>query len=165
MRSLSCLPFAVAALGAVAMSAASPVDAGTAHAAPAAAQSAPSRPAFTAEDRAGADIPGFRDVRFDADDVDAFRSALPQAKGPWLAFSAGGSDGAFGAGLMVGLGKANRRPDFAMVTGASTGALTATYTFVGRAYDKALEEGYTQLTAADVFEIGSTPEVSSTHGR
>jgi hypothetical protein len=60
------------------------------------------------------------------------RAARPQllAKGArpvvnFLALSGGGSDGAFGAGVLAGWTASGKRPEFDIVTGVSTGALTA----------------------------------------
>ena len=44
-----------------------------------------------------------------------------------LALSGGGAGGAFGAGALVGLSRAQQRPDFNIVTGVSTGALIAPF--------------------------------------
>ena len=49
----------------------------------------------------------------------------------FLAVSGGGSDGAFGAGLLVGWSARGDRPEFDIVTGISTGALTAPFAFLG----------------------------------
>lgn len=53
----------------------------------------------------------------------------------FLAMSGGGDYGAFGAGFLVGWGRAtdpaHRRPDFDVVTGVSTGALLAPFAYVG----------------------------------
>ena len=62
-----------------------------------------------------------------------FKRLLPQASGPWLAISGGGSDGAFGGGLLTGWSQSGNRPEFAAVTGASIGALIAPYAFLGSA--------------------------------
>src|SRR5688572_8153284 len=43
----------------------------------------------------------------------------------YLSISGGGSDGAFGAGLLNGWTKTGTRPHFKVVTGVSTGALIA----------------------------------------
>jgi hypothetical protein len=43
-----------------------------------------------------------------------------------LALSGGGSHGAYGAGVLIGWTDAGTRPEFDVVTGISTGALTAT---------------------------------------
>jgi hypothetical protein len=61
----------------------------------------------------------------------------------YLAISGGGSDGAFGAGLLVGWSETGSRPRFDVVTGISTGALTAPFAFLGSDYDAQLKEVYT----------------------
>jgi hypothetical protein len=129
--------------------------------APAAAAQAPKLPPrtpFTAADEAAATIPGMPDARFWADSETDFEKALPPQPGPWLILTTGGSDGAFGAGLLNGLSAAGDRPDYAVVTGVSTGALMAPFAFAGPKYDAALKDAYTKITSADVFEVGSTGE-------
>ncbi len=61
----------------------------------------------------------------------------------YLAVSGGGSNGAFGAGLLVGWTQTGTRPEFTMVTGISTGALTAPFAFLGPDYDEQLKIVYT----------------------
>ncbi len=71
---------------------------------------------------------------------------LKQGRRPtisFLAISGGGSDGAYGAGLLVGWSASGKRPEFDIVTGVSTGALTAPFAFLGRRYDPALKAVYT----------------------
>lgn len=68
-----------------------------------------------------------------------------------IAFSGGGENGAFGAGLACGWTRNGTRPDFALVTGISTGALTAPLVFAGRHRDAQLRAAYTDITVADVF--------------
>jgi predicted patatin/cPLA2 family phospholipase len=118
----------------------------------------PPRTPFTAADDAIAAIPGIPDARFWADSQSDFAKALPAQPGPWLILSTGGSDGAFGAGLLNGLSAAGKRPDYTVVTGVSTGALMAPFAFAGPKYDEALKEAYTKISAADIFEVGSTGE-------
>jgi predicted acylesterase/phospholipase RssA len=60
-----------------------------------------------------------------------------------LALSGGGAGGAFGAGALVGLTQSGKRPQFAVVTGVSAGALIAPYAFLGPAWDQQLMEIYT----------------------
>jgi hypothetical protein len=55
-----------------------------------------------------------------------------------LVLSGGGSDGPFGAGLLVGWTKAGTRPEFSIVTGISAGALIAPFAFLGPEYDDEL---------------------------
>ncbi|MDR3531245.1 MAG: patatin-like phospholipase family protein [Rhodopila sp.] len=69
-----------------------------------------------------------------------------------LAVSGGGADGAFGAGLLTGWTEAGTRPEFKLVTGVSTGALTAPFAFLGSAWDPQLTTVYTGIKPADVFE-------------
>src|ERR1700754_4443830 len=68
-----------------------------------------------------------------------------------LAISGGGENGAFGAGLMNGWTETGTRPEFEMVTGISTGALSAPFAFMGPAYDQQLKEVYTTTDASRVF--------------
>jgi hypothetical protein len=60
-----------------------------------------------------------------------------------LAISGGAAGGAFGAGVLTGLTLAGRRPNFALVTGVSTGALIAPFAFLGSSWDQRLREAYT----------------------
>jgi hypothetical protein len=69
-----------------------------------------------------------------------------------LAVSGGGENGAFGAGLLCGWTEAGTRPVFELVTGVSTGALTAPFAFLGSSYDPQLRAVYTELKPADVLE-------------
>ena len=69
-----------------------------------------------------------------------------------LAISGGGENGAFGAGLLNGWTEAGNRPTFSLVTGVSTGALTAPFAYLGPRYDAALKAVYTDITPKDVLE-------------
>lgn len=71
----------------------------------------------------------------------------------YLSISGGGSDGAFGAGLINGWTESGERPHFKVVTGVSTGALIAPYAFLGPDYDDELKESYTTVDASHIFEI------------
>ena len=117
----------------------------------------PERKPFSAQDQAAAGLPAFPDARFFADSAADFRLALPPRTGPWLALSAGGEDGAFGAGVLTGW-SGRGRPEFSLVSGVSTGALIGVYAFLGSGYDAALEAAYTTINATDVFEVAGTPE-------
>jgi predicted acylesterase/phospholipase RssA len=68
-----------------------------------------------------------------------------------LALSGGGSHGAYGAGVLIGWTDAGTRPEFDVVTGISTGALTATAVFLGQEYDDTLRT-YTKVTNKDIFK-------------
>jgi predicted acylesterase/phospholipase RssA len=67
----------------------------------------------------------------------------------FLAISGGGSDGAFGAGLLSGWSARGTRPEFEIVTGISTGALIAPFAFLGKRYDPVIKEIYTSYTTKD----------------
>jgi Patatin-like phospholipase len=67
-----------------------------------------------------------------------------------LAISGGGSDGAFGAGVLNGWTASGKRPEFEIVTGVSTGALTAPFAFLGPRYDPALKAVFTTSTTSDI---------------
>jgi predicted acylesterase/phospholipase RssA len=69
----------------------------------------------------------------------------------YLAISGGGDDGAFGAGLLTGWTKRGNRPEFKLVTGISTGALSAPFAFLGPEYDEALAAVYTRTRPEDIF--------------
>src|SRR6267154_1061662 len=116
------------------------------------------RTPFTLEEQAAATIPGIPDARVWGDSETEFKRLLPTVSGPWLAISGGGADGAFGAGLLVGWTQSGNRPDFAVVTGASIGALIGPYAFLGSEFDGELTKNFTDITAADVFEAKPTPE-------
>ncbi len=68
-----------------------------------------------------------------------------------LVISGGGDNGAFGAGLLAGWTAHGDRPKFNLVTGISTGALTAPFAYLGSEYNSTLKELYTQIESKDVF--------------
>ena len=68
-----------------------------------------------------------------------------------LAISGGADYGAFGAGVLSGWSKTGTRPEFTVVTGISTGALTAPFAFLGPRYDTALAEVYGGLPPSSIF--------------
>jgi hypothetical protein len=70
-----------------------------------------------------------------------------------LAISGGAAGGAFGAGVLVGLSRAARRPKFEIVTGVSTGALMAPFAFLGSDWDGRLTEAYTGGHAAGLWSL------------
>jgi hypothetical protein len=125
---------------------------------PVEANAKPQRGDFSLEDEADAVVLGMPDARAWGDSEDEFARLLPKAQGPWLAMSGGGSDGAYAAGLLTAMTKAGNRPDFAVVTGASIGALIAPYAFLGPRYDDQLEKQFTTITAGDIFEDRATSD-------
>ncbi|WP_373506502.1 patatin-like phospholipase family protein [Thiocapsa sp.] len=80
----------------------------------------------------------------------------------YLAISGGGSDGAFGAGLLNGWSAAGTRPEFTIVTGISTGALIAPFAFLGPAYDAELRGFYTRYATKDLLRKRSWIEILGT---
>ena len=68
-----------------------------------------------------------------------------------LAVSGGGEDGAFGAGILCGWSDQGSRPTFELVTGVSTGALTAPFAFLGTEWDRELKAVYTDISPKDVL--------------
>jgi hypothetical protein len=70
---------------------------------------------------------------------------------PLLALSGGGSNGAFGAGLLCGWTKTGKRPVFKVVTGVSAGSLQATWAFLGSDYDEQLRSIFVDVSTKDVY--------------
>ncbi|NQZ53989.1 MAG: patatin-like phospholipase family protein [Piscirickettsiaceae bacterium] len=113
-----------------------------------------------------AEIPGVPGARFWADEWPKFSierfeqyseeefqqhfSGIYEQPHNYLAISGGGANGAFGAGLFAGWAALGTRPEFTMVTGVSTGALTAPFAFLGAEYDDVLKVLYTTTSTADI---------------
>src|SRR5690606_14993860 len=115
---------------------------------------------------APADVPGFPGVRLSVEQADdslreaARRLALPRSgwsREPFniLAISGGAAGGAWGAGLLAGLAASGRRPNFAIVTGVSTGAMIAPFAFLGPDWDERLADAYTGGHAARLLGLNS----------
>ena len=117
------------------------------------------RETFTATDLAGEAPQGLNDIRFNASDAQAsirFAEAARtrqarQKTFDVLAISGGGSNGAYGAGVLVGWTRTGERPEFDIVTGVSTGALTAPFAFLGPDWDRRLTQAYTSPDAAKIL--------------
>ena len=126
-------------------------------------------PAPPPEKAALAEVPGFPGVRSWGDEqpeisarrVAAMRRLLSERirQGATLPndgtvdvllLSGGGSDGAYGAGLLNGWTARGDRPEFWLVTGISTGALIAPFAFVGSSFDAELERFYTNTGTDDL---------------
>jgi predicted acylesterase/phospholipase RssA len=69
----------------------------------------------------------------------------------YLVISGGGPRGAYGAGVLIAWTKMGTRPEFTIVTGVSTGALTAPFAFLGSKYDQQLETVYTTLDTRQII--------------
>ncbi len=101
-----------------------------------------------------AQIPNMPNVRYWGDapppnllemlqEIDAQRKASGfEGDVATLAISGGADNGAFGAGLLNAWSDLGTRPEFAVVTGVSTGALTAPFAFLGSDYDDELKSLY-----------------------
>src|SRR3954471_14450302 len=119
-----------------------------------------SRDVYTASDLAGPPPKGLVGLRFNASDSEAaIRFAEParmraqtQRTFDVLALSGGGSNGAYGAGVLAGWTKRGERPEFDIVTGVSTGALTAPFAFLGPSWDDRLTEAYTGKAAGKILK-------------
>ena len=78
-----------------------------------------------------------------------------------LAVSGGGENGAFGSGLLCGWSEHGTRPVFELVTGVSTGALTAPFAYLGSSYDPQLRAVYTDSASSVFSKRGITAAVFS----
>ena len=78
-----------------------------------------------------------------------YTGSLPPVS--YLAISGGGDDGAYGAGFLNGWSQTGRRPQFKLVTGVSTGALTAPFAFLGKDYDPEIKFLYTSVSQKDIL--------------
>ena len=83
-------------------------------------------------------------------DLQADHASIFREPHNYLAISGGGANGAFGAGLLAGWTAAGTRPEFTMVTGVSTGALSAPFAFLGAEYDEQLKAVYTTTGTQDI---------------
>jgi predicted acylesterase/phospholipase RssA len=95
-----------------------------------------------------------QDLNINTTDPDALQrqfSGIMHTEHHYLAISGGGANGAYGAGVLVGWSQLGTRPEFTLVTGVSTGALTAPFAFLGPAYDEQLKLLYTTLDTSRIF--------------
>jgi Patatin-like phospholipase len=140
--------------------------------------STPSRgPAVPADAQDRAVIPQFHAIRSWADRMDdAFLEEIktsasreiaekrgegesgPMRAADYLAISGGGANGAYGAGVLCGWTETGTRPEFKVVTGISTGALSAPFAFLGPAHDETLRRVYTTLRTKDVAKTRNVIE-------
>ncbi len=116
-------------------------------------------------------IPGFANIRyFPLTEVEPLRQSIRQAyltetpdsyetladgwrRYNYLAISGGGSDGAFGSGILNGWTSKGNRPSFKVVTGVSTGALIAPFAFLGPDYDPQIKEAYTTVNPGRIYAV------------
>jgi len=88
-----------------------------------------------------------------------FRDEAAERRYNVLALSGGGSYGAYSAGVLNGWTASGQRPQFDIVSGVSTGALIATYAFLGPQYDSKLHEFYTTVSADQIYHMRHKPAV------
>lgn len=103
----------------------------------------------------GDEWPRWSKEKFDTLSDHEIRRSYPAIYGSehnYLAISGGGANGAYGAGLLGGWSATGTRPEFTMVTGISTGALSAPFAFLGEEYDALLREVYTTTRTEDVVK-------------
>jgi len=124
-----------------------------------------------------ADLPGIRDwgdvhsENLEQSALESIKQELAANQGKlepeanFLALSGGGGDGAFGAGILCGWTEAGTRPRFKLVTGISTGALIATFAFLGPEYDAKLKEAYTTISDKDIYTVTSVVKLVLNLGR
>ncbi|MDQ0542528.1 hypothetical protein QO001_001446 [Methylobacterium brachiatum] len=123
------------------------------------------RQAYTSAEAQVAEVAGIPNARAFADASVETLGAMMAAPGvrarpfAYLALSGGGGDGAYGAGVLKGWTESGRRPEFSLVSGVSTGALTAPFAFLGPAYDPMLEEIYTSGVASTLLKDPSLVNV------
>lgn len=130
-------------------------------------------PAVPSDRTSDAVVPGVPGARYYLrDDLDRWMQDSIDSGARWveaagedtpvhfLAISGGGDKGAFGAGLLLGWTAAGTRPEFQVVTGISTGALTAPFAFLGPDYDPVLRAVYTNVTSKDILDARFLPRAA-----
>jgi len=108
------------------------------------------------------EITRLQDPRIGANDIEALRAfsrdlaqrLVSSETHTILALSGGGANGAFGAGVIVGWTERGDRPRFDIVTGVSTGALTAPFAFLGPDWDDELRAAYTDGRTNGLLSAG-----------
>jgi predicted acylesterase/phospholipase RssA len=83
--------------------------------------------------------------------AERLRALHPEETLNILALSSG-ANSAFGAGAVAGLTLSGSRPDFAVVTGVSGGALVAPYAFLGPTWDARLRDAFTGAAAENLLQ-------------
>jgi hypothetical protein len=110
------------------------------------------------------EVPGYGPIRYWGDDGKSISPAMvaeianqqreagnTARHRSFLAVSGGGSNGAFGAGLLFGWTATGSRPEFTVVTGISTGSLIAPFAFLGPPYDEELKTAYTEISGENIY--------------
>lgn len=110
-------------------------------------------------------VPGYSRIRYWGDDGASISKEMiteiaqqqrasgnMAAERHFLAVSGGGSNGAFGAGILFGWTASGTRPEFTVVTGISTGSLIAPFAFLGPPYDENLKAAYTEISGKNIYK-------------
>jgi Patatin-like phospholipase len=79
-----------------------------------------------------------------------------------LALSGGGTNGAYSAGLLNAWTDNGDRPEFATVTGVSTGAIISAFAFLGADYDLFLKQLYTQTKSDELYDVNTIFQIAAT---
>ena len=121
-------------------------------------------PAPEAKTYRNAELPGYQNIRFFADEAPVFQQGYLEsyreilktnsglaARQDGLVLSGGAEDGAYGAGFLNGWTESGDRPEFSWVTGISTGALMAPFAFLGPKYDDTIAQLYTETAANEII--------------
>ena len=96
-----------------------------------------------------------------AEDLEARFGGIMHREHNYLVVSGGGANGAYGAGVLVAWTKLGTRPEFTLVTGVSTGALTAPFAFLGSEYDAKLQEIYSTLDTQQIIDMRNVFAIAS----
>jgi predicted acylesterase/phospholipase RssA len=83
--------------------------------------------------------------------AERLRALHPEESLNILALSSG-ANSAFGAGALAGLTESGTRPDFAVVTGVSGGALVAPFAFLGSRWDTRLRDAFTSGAGEELLQ-------------
>ncbi len=86
-------------------------------------------------------------------DVESDYEGIMNREHHYLVISGGGANGAYGAGVLYAWSELETRPEFTVVTGISSGALTAPFAFLGPEYDDELREVYTTLDTSSIADL------------
>lgn len=118
------------------------------------------RSEFSQTQAESATVPGYVNIRVWSDEPRARYDGLWSRKAASaskplnvLSLSGGGAEGAFGAGFLKGWSEAGTRPEFSVVSGASSGAFVALFAFLGPDYDEQLESMFTQELTSRLVRI------------
>lgn len=96
----------------------------------------------------------FQDIR-SPEEIERRYGGIMDREHNYLVISGGGANGAYGAGVLKAWSELETRPEFTIVTGVSTGALTAPFAFLGSDYGATLQEVYTSLDTTQLIDTRS----------